>query len=261
MTHTEVTDEQLRAAQAGDSDAMWHVVSSLEPMIRGLIRTVAPGANEAEREDCLQEARAAVIQFVRDYNSPSVSAKFSTRVFMVVRRAIVDADLVFSTPVTVEPTAAHRVRRALTEHHGDVEATWSSFRDATDPTKRMSRESFVAMLDALEVPTSLDTPVAHSGGVTWGEGRESVTLADITPDDSTDVVDTVERSELARWILSKIPARQSLALRAHYGVNMAAQTDAETSDDMGIKPAALRKLRSNGITSARRVVDTYDLSA
>lgn len=74
MSRVEVTDEQIREAQAGDGDAMWAIVSAFDPMLSSVIKSVAPGANAEDREDLLQEARAVLIQHIRDYDSSTSSA-------------------------------------------------------------------------------------------------------------------------------------------------------------------------------------------
>lgn len=256
MSRIEVTDEQIKAAQAGDSDAMWAVISAHDPLMIGLINIVAPRASAENKEDYHQEARAVFIEHLRDYDTESSPAQLSSVAYKAVRRAIAEADIVASSPVTIEPTAALRVRRAMTANENNVEAAWATFRDATDPTKRMTRELFIAVVDSLAYTQHLDAPANENA-----RDETSVTLAETITDRSTDIADTVERRELALWLMSQIPPRQSLALRAFYGVGMQRQEEAETCDDLHVKPAALRKLRSNGITSARRVALRYDLSA
>lgn len=254
MGRIEVTDEQIKSAQSGDADAMWQIVSAFDGMLKGVIRSVAPSASAEDAEDYLQEARAVLIQHIRDYDSSSSSAQLSTYVYRAARRAIAEADVMNHSALTIDPTQALRVRRALAENGGDVEAAWATFRDADQPTKRMSRELFLAMLEALAGTERLDAPVG-------GDEGDGLTLTDVIADPSSEVSDTAERRELARWLMDRIPQRQSLALRTFYGVGMTRQDDAETCADMGIKAAALRKLRSNGLTSARRVADAHDLSA
>lgn len=261
MSRIQVTDEQIKAAQAGNQGAMWEIVSAFDPMLNVVIRSVAPGASTEDAEDYLQEARAVLIQHIRDYDSSTSSAQLSTYVYRAARRAIAEADVMNHSALTIDPTAALRVRRALAENSGDVEAAWATFRDADQPTKRMSRELFLAMLEALMGAASLDATVVELGGGHAGTERESLTLSDLVADPSAEIGHTAERRALASWLMSRIPQRQSLALRAFYGVGMTRQDDGETCTDMGIKAAALRKLRSNGVTSARRVADAHDLTA
>lgn len=129
----------------------------------------------------------------------------------------------------------------------------------TDPKRRMSREKFRAVLEALAEVDSLDTPLVTSQ--TSHGGRGDVTLADTIPDSSSDFTDAGERRDLARYLLREIPTRQSLALRAFYGIGMSKAPDNETAADMAVSLAALRKLRSNGVISARAVAHTHDLAA
>ncbi|MEV5319113.1 hypothetical protein AB0K92_15910 [Streptomyces sp. NPDC052687] len=257
MNQVEVNDGQIKAAQAGDSDAMWAIVQSFDGMFRGMIRSVAPGASADDAEDYLQEARAVLIQHVRDYNSDSSSAKLSSYVYRAARRAIAEADVTNRSPLTIDPTAAIRVKRALWEAGGSIDRAWETFRDA-EPTKRMSRELFLAMVEALAGADSFDRPIPGKGSSTKDE---EVTLADVIADPSTEITDPIERRDLARWLMTQIPQRQSLALRSFYGVGMMRQEDAAVCADLGINGVALRRLRSRGVVSARTVASTHGLAA
>jgi RNA polymerase primary sigma factor len=259
MNRIEVTDEQIHAAQAGDNDAMWEIVQAVDPMLKGIIRTAAPGASAEDAEDYLQEARAVLIQHVLDYDSSSSAAQLTSFVYRAARRAVAEADVMSKTPLSIDPTAAIRVRRALWECGGDVEQAWTTFRDAASPTKRMSRELFIAMVEALAGAECLDAPVR--GGRTGESASADYTLSDTIPDPSSQTTDSVERRDLARWLMTQIPQRQSLALRAFYGVGMTRTTDHDVCADMEINGAALRRLRSRGVFSARCVADAHGLVA
>jgi hypothetical protein len=49
MSRDEINNEQIRAAQAGDADAMWAIVEGLDAMLRGIVRSVAPNAARRTR--------------------------------------------------------------------------------------------------------------------------------------------------------------------------------------------------------------------
>lgn len=251
MSRVEVTDEQIHAAQAGDGDAMWQIVEQFDGMFRSIIRGVASGASADDAEDYLQEARAVLIQHIRDYDSSSSSAQLSSYVYRAVRRTIAEADVTGRTALTINATDALRVRRVLWECGGSVDEAWDAFRTDADPTKRMSRERFIAMIEALGTVDSLDAPVGDSAS-----GQEALTLADVTADPSSELTD-LERRDYARWLMTQIPQRQSLALRAFYGVNMTSMQDGEAAAHMGINRAALRRLRSAGTASARKVANVH----
>lgn len=257
MSREVINAEQIRAAQAGDSDAMWQIVVGLDATLRGIVRSAAPHASREDAEDYLQEARAVLIQHVRDYKSEASSAQLMTYVYRAARRAVAEAHISAACPVTVPATATIVVRHLLWRHGGDVEKVWAELEEETRATQKISREMFVAILEALAEATSLDAPVVESGKF----DVESLTLAEVVADPTSEVTDPVERRDFARWLMTQIPYRQSLALRAFYGVCMTRQEEQETCADMGIKPAALRKLRSNGATSARKVADAHGLVA
>jgi RNA polymerase primary sigma factor len=258
MTRIEVTDEQIHAAQGGDSDAMWEIVQAVDPMLKGIIRSAAPRASAEDAEDYLQEGRAVLIQHIRDYDSSSSAAQLTSYVYRAVRRAIAEADVMAKSPLTLDPTQALRVRRALWECGGNVEDAWATFRDAASPTKRMSRELFIAMVEALAGAESLDAPANTGSGQ---DIHESLTLSDVIADKDATVTDPLERRDLARWLMTQIPQRQSLALRAFYGIGMTRMTDPEICADLEVNGVALRRLRSRGVFSARTVADAHDLVA
>ncbi|MET7939690.1 sigma factor [Streptomyces sp. NPDC005302] len=258
MNRIEVTDEQIHAAQAGDSDAMWAIVQRVDPMLKSIIRSTIPAASTEDAEDYLQEARAVLIQHVRDYDSSSSAAQLTSYVYRAVRRAVMEADIMTKSPLTLDPTAAIRVRRALWECGGDMEKAWATFRDAASPTKRMTRELFIAMVEALAGTESLDAPANTGSGQ---ETHETLTLADVIADKDATVTDPLERRDLARWLMTQIPQRQSLALRAFFGVGMERRPDQDVCADLEVNGAALRRLRSRGTSSARYVAEAHDLAA
>ncbi|WDM16696.1 hypothetical protein J3S85_37655 [Streptomyces lavenduligriseus] len=251
MARIEITDDQIKAAQGGDAGAMWEIVQAFDGMLNSIVRTVAPRATHEQREDYLQDGRAVLLQLVHDYDSSVSSASLSSFVYRAVRRAIAEADVTNSTPLTINATRALRVKHALWEAGGDIEAAWETFRDAEDVTKRMSREAFVAMVEALAGAQSLDKPVHE--GTRSTNSHDITTLADTIPDPTADLTTDTERQDYARWLLTRIAPRQSFALRAFYGVNMTAMEDGAASSELGVSRSTLRGLRRSGCESARRV--------
>ncbi|MEV4037680.1 sigma factor [Streptomyces umbrinus] len=256
MSRTEVSTQQIHAAQSGDNDAMWEIVQALDPMLKGIVRSVAPRASAEDAEDFLQEARAVLIQHVRDYDSSTSSAQLTSYVYRAARRAISEANIANACAVAVPMAAAIQVRHLLWEHRGDVDKVWEALCEVKSATHRMSRETFVALLEALAGAGSLDAP-------TGGEDADGsgLTLADVIEDPSSQVTDSLERRDLARWLMTQIPQRQSLALRAFYGVGMTRMTDPEVCADLAVNGVALRRLRSRGVASARTVATAHDLAA
>lgn len=255
MSRDEITTEQIRAAQAGDADAMWAVVQGCDAMLRGIVRSVAPGASAEDAEDYLQEARVTLIQHVRDYDSEGSAAQLTSYAYRAARRAVTEAHIANTCAVAVPATATIVVRHLLWRHAGDVEKVWAELQEEKRATHKMSREMFLAIIEALADVSHLDAPVTamnRSSVAQDGEGM-GYSLAESIADPSTELTNSVERRDYARWLMTQIPQRQSFALRAYYGVNMTAMTDAETTSQMGVTAANLRKLRSAGCASARKV--------
>jgi DNA-directed RNA polymerase specialized sigma subunit len=255
MTNSPVTVpvETITAAQAGDRDAMWQVVSACDGVLMGIVRAVAPRADKDDVSDLHQEARAALIMRLRDYDTDS-SAVLSTFMYAGVRRAVVEEWIRMSTAHTVDPTTVLRVRRALATNSGDVERAWMSLAEHADSRKVMSRETFVSVLEALAGTESLDS--ATSGPT--GESGSGTTLADTIPD-PIDAENDADRRDVARWLMTQIPPRQAYALKAFYGVGTTQLSDVDAADALGVKAGALRRLRDAGGHSARRVADAHDL--
>ncbi len=256
MSRESINADQIRAAQGGDSEAMWQIVMGLDATLRGIVRSVAPNASREDAEDYLQEARVVLIQRIKDFDSDASSAALMTYVYQAARRAVAEAHISNSCPVTVPASAAIVVRHLLWRHGGDAEKVWAELEGERSRTHKISREMFVALIEALTEAASLDTPTG--GQDADGSG---LTLSDVLPDTSTNASDSVERRDLARWIMTQIPQRQAYALRAFYGVGMTKQEEPETCDDLAVKPAALRKLRSRGLDSSRAVVVAHGVAA
>ncbi|MFJ4768506.1 sigma factor [Streptomyces uncialis] len=249
-----VTDDQITAAQAGDADAMWEIVSALDPMLRGIVRQVAPGASSEDVDDMIQEARAVVIQHVHTYTTGATSAALTSYVYRAVRRAIAELRATSESALNVPATAAIRVKHSLWAADGDRDQAWELVNTGSGATHQMKRETFLAVVCALQGAESLDTPAGS-------DGDDGLTLSDVLPDSVASVTERADRRDLARWLMTQIAPRQSLALRAFYGVGMTRQEDPETAHLMGITAPALRQLRTRGVQTARTVATRHGLAA
>jgi DNA-directed RNA polymerase specialized sigma subunit len=252
-TASTITADTIRDAQAGDSDAMWQVVSSMEGVLRGIVHSVASTASDDDRKDLMQEARVELISRIGAYETDA-SAALSTFVFAGVRRAVADAWLHSSTSLTANPERVYRVRRALAEAEGNVEMAWMlvSAPATRSGRKALSRETFMSIIAALQPCASLDEQADGDG----------VTLADTLVDPAgLDVDDPSARRALAHWLLRQLAPRQAYVLRAFYGIGMDRQEDAATADMLDIKPGSVRRLRNLAIKSAQRVAVSHSLIA
>jgi RNA polymerase primary sigma factor len=251
MIRTKVTDELIAAAQGGDNDAMWQIVSSYEGVLRDAVRSVAPSANQEDVEDLLQEARAILIQHVRSYDTSASAAQLGTYAHLAIRRGIAKAWVEATTPLTVDSSTALTVKRALWQTQGDIEGAWMIVGTHEDSRRRLSRELFIATVEALADVQCLDAPT----------GDDGMTLSETIPDADSDFTDPTERRELARYLLREIPQRQSYALRAFYGIGMTQTPDHDVAADLELKLVALRQLRSRGLKSAQKVASSQALAA
>ncbi|WP_329168364.1 hypothetical protein OG709_30095 [Streptomyces sp. NBC_01267] len=254
MSQIIITDEQIAAAQAGDGDAMWEIVSACEPMIKGLIHSVAPGATADEADNLLQEGRTVLLERLRDYDSTRSTAALYTYAYTAVRRAIMEEAVRTSTPLTVDPGSVIRVRRAMYEADGNEVQALRALSSDPDPRNRMSAGKFANVWMACQAPESFDAPLPDEVG-------ESLTVADILPDASADFTQEADRVNLAHWLMTKVSVRQSYALRAFHGVGMESVPDNLVAADMAIKHSTLRQLRKDGASSAKRVADKYNIAA
>ncbi|MFE7624292.1 sigma-70 family RNA polymerase sigma factor [Streptomyces sp. NPDC057509] len=253
-----VTTEQIKAAQAGDQDVMWDILVAHEPMMWKIIRSVAPSATETQTEDMIQEARAVLLTHIRAYDTEAGAASLATYAHTAIRRAVAEEWLGTSTLLTVDKSAALRVRRALWEREGDVDGAWEIVSSNEDPRRRMSREAFVSVCEALAEVQCLEGPAQRFGA---GGGEQDTTLADTLPDTSSAFTDATERRDLALWLLNEIPQRQAYALRAFYGIGMSRLSEDEAADDLQIRKAPLRVLRTRGVANARSVAAVNDIAA
>ncbi|WP_369147099.1 RNA polymerase sigma factor [Streptomyces sp. R44] len=254
MDRTQVTDTLITAAQGGDRDAMWQIVSAYEGVLVSTVRAVASTATPDQFDDLLQEARAILIQHVHAFEVKTTSAQLSTFAHRAVRRGVATEWVKMTTGLTIEPSAALAVRRALHQTEGDVEGAWMIVGSDHDPRRRMSRETFVAILEALEGTDSLDAPAG-------GDEDGGVTVGDALPDPEGDFTTDAQRRTLARFLLGQIANRQAFALRAFYGIGMSQMADQEAALDMGVSTIRVRTLRADGIKSARRVANVHGIAA
>ncbi|MFE5159101.1 sigma-70 family RNA polymerase sigma factor [Streptomyces sp. NPDC056697] len=247
-----VTDELIHAAQAGDSDALWQVISAHDSLIHGIVRAVAAGAKREDAEDLIQEARAVLVQRIREYDSTSSAAKLHSYAYPTIRRAVAEAWVRMTTGLSIDAGTALRVKRALVDYDGNREAAYLSMHARFGT----SREAFMATVDALGDVECLDAPI--KGGST---DEDRPTLAETIADPTADVTDPTERRELARWLLAQIATRQSYALRSFYGIEMERTPDADVAAHLRTTPAAVRQLRTKGVRSAQTVAQRHSLAA
>ncbi|MFI9123830.1 helix-turn-helix domain-containing protein [Streptomyces bikiniensis] len=259
MTRIEVTDALITAAQGGDSDAMWQILSAYEGVMKSAIRTEASKADQDQAEDLLQDARAILIQHVRDFDASSSAAKLSTYAHKAIRHGVALAWTSMSSAVTVEPYTVLAVKRALWRTKGDVEAAWAMVGEGEDERRRMSRETFVSVLEALKEAMSIDMPKKSNAKNT--NVCDQAPLSETIPDPDSDFTDPVARRDLARFLLREIPPRQSFTLRAFHGIGMTRMDDTEAALDLAVRLPALRKLRSRGIDSCRSVAAAHGIAA
>lgn len=246
-----VTDEMIHAAQAGDSDAMWQVISAHDSLVHGIVRSVAPGAKRDDMDDLIQEARAVLVQRIRSYDSTSSAARLHSYAYPTIRRAVAEAWVRMTTGLAIDAGTALRVKRALVDYDGNREAAYLSMHARYGT----SREAFLATVDALADVEWLDAPIGGDGD------SDNLSLADIVADPTADVSDVTERRELARWLLNQIANRQSYALRSFYGIGMEKAPDADVAAHLRTTPAAVRQLRTKGVRSAQTVAQRHSLAA
>ncbi|MFJ9694899.1 helix-turn-helix domain-containing protein [Kitasatospora sp. NPDC101183] len=240
-----ITTETIQSAQAGDSDAMWEILTGVEPMMLRIIATVTSGqASANDRDDLLQEARAAMITRVHAYDTTG-PASLQTRAYREVHGAVARAWVSARSTVTPEPEVALRVRRALGEAEGDVEVAARRLSELP-ADRRVSRSRFMAALEALTPAIDLEAQVNS------GNGR-TLTLAEVLPDThGEDLAEQAARRDLAVRALASVTPRRELVLRASYGVGMPPMEDAEIGGHLGgVAPARVRRIRWDGIQQAR----------
>ncbi|GAA0641628.1 hypothetical protein GCM10009548_02330 [Streptomyces malaysiensis subsp. malaysiensis] len=247
-----VSDEMIHAAQAGDSDAMWQIISAHDSLIHGIVRAVAPGAKRDDVEDLVQEARAVLVQRVRAYDSTSSAAKLHSYAYPTIRRAVAESWVRMTTGLSIDAGTALRVRRALADYDGNREAAYLSMHARFGT----SREAFMATVDALSGVEWLDAPVGRDDG-----DSHAMTLAETIADPTAEITDPTERRELALWLLDQIANRQSYALRSFYGIGMEKAPDADVAAHLRTTPAAVRQLRTKGVRSAQTVAQRHSLAA
>jgi RNA polymerase primary sigma factor len=226
-------------------------VEAHESVLAGIVRSVAPTADRDAAEDLMQEARVALIQHIRAYDTSQSAAQLHTFAYRACRRAVAEEWIRATVGLTIDVTAVLRVKQVLATVEGDIEGAWMIISTA-DGHRRMSRETFMAVLDALRGAESLDSVVGDEDGVT---------LAETIPDPESDFATVTDRRDLARWLLTQIKPSHAYALRAFYGIGMERIPDEELCVELGIQRRAVSTLRSRGVERARTVAASFDIAA
>ncbi|MFI6444678.1 hypothetical protein [Kitasatospora sp. NPDC050543] len=240
MANVIISADRIESAKTGDQDAMWGIVTDLEPMLMSIVRTVTAGqALPEDVEDLMQEARFALITCVASFTTDG-PGQLQTKAWSAVRNAVTSA-WTRTAAFTVEPSTLLIVRRALARAGGDVDEAYAL---ALAQAGSLTRATFSAAREALSPMESLDRPVD-------GDEPGGTTLADTIPDVETVSGAAVTR-DLAEYALSSITARRALVLRATYGVGMPPMEDREIGGHLGnVGPTRVRRIRWDGIRQAR----------
>ncbi|MFD0276207.1 helix-turn-helix domain-containing protein [Kitasatospora sp. NPDC127111] len=239
MANATIAADLITRAKSGDRDAMWQIVTTLEPMLANVVRTVTAGQATAEdMDDLMQEARIALITCVASYDTDG-TAQLQTKAWPAIRGAVATAWM-GGRPGALDPQKLVRVRRALAQADGDVDKAFQ----VVNEIGPVSRQLFDAARFALVPVESLDRPADGVEGVTLGE-----TLADISS-----AADAADVRDLAAYALASVTARRALVLRGTYGIGMPPMEDAEIGGHMGVGPARVRRIRWDGIQQARAVL-------
>ncbi|MFD8595422.1 hypothetical protein ACFV1L_10510 [Kitasatospora sp. NPDC059646] len=251
---TVITADLVQSAQAGNSDAMWQIVSALEPQLASIVATVMGEFYRVPhhipmREDLMQEARAALITVVAGYDTTGPAA-LMTRAYWPVVNAVTTAWLASRTGPSVSMASLLRIRRALGKARGDREYAFVLVNQHCEEQKkgRMSRDQFDHVLEAWwSVTVDLDEVLP---------GHSTTTIADTIPDTSTArATHLAEVRDLAEQALTSILPRRALVLRGTYGVGMPEMTDEELAGHLGnVGPSRVRGIRREALAQARTVL-------
>ncbi len=254
MPNVSISADRIEAAKGADQDAMWAIVTDLEPMLGQIVRRVTAGrANAEDTDDLMQEARFALITCVRAYETDG-PGQLQTKAYQPVYGAVAVAWMRSQPGITVEPWKALEVRRALASTEGDVEAAFALVDQCGNGTAE-ARRNFDSARFALVPVGRLDAPLSAEDG--------SSTLADTIADPDS-VASVVDARVLADLVLASVTSRRALVLRASYGVGMPPMEDAEIAGHLGnVPPSRVKGIRFEGIKQARTAlgVSTIGIAA
>lgn len=249
MPMPEITTDTIRAAQGGDQDAMWEIISGYDPLLISIISAAAPHANAEQREDLHQEARAVLLARVHAYTVDADAAALYTYAYRAVHGAVLVEWTRMTTAPAADPETVRRARTLMAEMDGDLEAVVAEMHTRY----RASRTVVLAACDAAREVWHWDHRVTR--------GSAHLALSDVVPATEPSPSAVATSKHLAHWLLSQIAARQAHCLRAYYGIGARRRDDREVASEMGITPATVRQLRARGVSAARRVAAAHDVAA
>lgn len=232
------TYASIRAAQEGDTAALEKLTKENTPLIRSVISRFR--GRGTEEEDLFQIGAIGFIKAIRAFDTERGLALSTYAVPMImgeVRRHLRDSGMIrVSRSVKELATRAAAAARMITEETGQ-EAPLSKVAEYVN----VSPEELAAAMEAVQVPDSLQRPIAD------GEGQ----LSDIL-EGSEDIAEkTAERVTLLRLLDTGNVTEKNVIVYRYFRD----KTQSETARILGLSQVQVSRMEKRAITRLRNLMN------
>ncbi|MFF7990315.1 sigma factor [Kitasatospora xanthocidica] len=269
----DLTEQQIRDAQANDLDAVTAVVKATEERVVQLSRRYASTGGRVDPElvdDLAQVGRIAVWEAIGRFRGETV-AEFFGFVDATLRGALSD-ERKSETRQGVTRAAAADFERALSMAGGDpYEAEFLAATTEAMGARRMSEDAAYAARLSYQGVRHLDAPLSATGHVFPGDTGDARTIGEWLSDRMAVPEDLLEPGDFERdrreqtrgrvhATLGRMGDQQAHVLRALTGIDpvgyYGAENDDELARDMGVPRHRISVIRSKGKDRFRTLWET-----
>jgi RNA polymerase primary sigma factor len=235
------------AAEGGDPDGSRRLVDAFLPAIAGLAGHFPTGAG-VEFQELVQEGVAGLLFASRRYD-PEARTPFWAYASFWVRKAMQELVAELTRPVALSDRAVRglaRIKAARGEHvqaHG-VEPTNEELSAATG----LPADQIVSLWATERMPRSMEEPLSADEGTSSTVGD---TVVDPVAERAYDqVLDRIEARRV-RDLADELDERERTVIRAHYGLDRAAETLNQIGRELGLTAERARQIEAGALTKLR----------
>lgn len=242
MSSIRLTTRQLKAAKAGETDAVTAVLRELEPLLSSLARRV----DRAYAEDLTQVGREAVWTALGRFRGTTVG-EFINFAHRTATGAMTDARKEQQRQ-GVSRTVAADFERAIRLADGDphLAGILATTRECMG-VRRMTTETAFAARMSYEGAVSLNLPVEGSGSL-------AEALPANSPEDGSEARTTAAEAR-TRFVLRRLGRQHRTVLELTHGIgDHGTHSDAEIASLLGIPQERVRSVRAR---ARRRFAELY----
>jgi RNA polymerase primary sigma factor len=241
--------ELVLAAQAGHPASRDELIESFLPLVASIAR-IYRGSGAVNHDELMQDGVVGLLRALHRYDA-SMGTPFWAYASWWVRQAMQQLVSELTRPVVLSDRAIRQLarikdaRRAHLQRHGREPTT----RELAEETG-LRREQVEDLVVAERAPRGLEESVGgEDGGTTFGE-----LLADPLAEEAYERVPRNMQVEELPGLLDELDERESLIVRARFGLDGPEQTLRELAGGLGVSAERVRQIEHVALDKLRSAI-------